>query len=72
MPEIIQTTTVCSHSIEVRFWGECEVTDELKESLLDAGEARAQELLNQNYHSGELNYEDDENDTSLRGWWKIL
>ncbi len=65
------TVEVCAHRVAIRYWDfDAELTDELEEALTEEGERRAQELIIDGYHSGELNcvYRGEE---EIRGWWEI-
>lgn len=64
------TVVVCMHTIAYRYWGfKHEKTEDLKSRLASEAEERAKHLINEGYHSGELNclYEEEE----IRGWWEI-
>jgi hypothetical protein len=66
----------CLHHVKIAYWDiEQELTEDLKESLIEHGEERAKECINNDYSSGELNcyyVDDDGNDEEIRGWWKII
>jgi len=71
------TINVCCHDVAIRYWDfEAELTDDLKEILIEEGERRAKEMINDEYSSGNLNclYVDGELDTEeeIGGWWEIL
>jgi hypothetical protein len=64
---VIDTTlSACAHdAITVRWWEILgPVTDE---ELMESAEERIRSSLAQDYHSGQLYFEDDE--SRARGWW---
>ena len=60
---------VCAHLVSFYFDCGRKITDEEKSLLNEAAEDRAKQLLIENYHQGELNYESDT--LSCTGWWHI-
>jgi len=60
---------VCANRVTFWFSGNDEITEELKLRLNEEALSRAKQMINENYVSGELHYEDDE--VSFHGWWEI-
>lgn len=61
--------TICAHRVRYRFWGD-KISEDLHSALDEEAELRAQQMITENYESGELHYEDM--DIELRGCWKIV
>ena len=61
--------TVYRHNIHFWFRGDHPINEALKARLNEAAEERVKACLQEEYSSGELNYEDEK--YSLRGWWTI-
>ena len=57
---------ICAHNVSFEYfeWEGTEVPDSEIEHV--------QEMINQGYVEGELNYLDTDGDTEHRGWWKIV
>ena len=66
---------VCCHHVAVRWWGfTSELTDELKDTLTEEGESRAQECIIDGCHSGQLccyYVDNDGKEEEIYGWWEI-
>lgn len=68
------TVEICCHRVFLRYWEfDAELTDELREALIEEGESRAQACIIDGCHSGELNclYVDGDREEEIRGWWEI-
>lgn len=63
------SVSCCSHRVTYYFHCPKEPDDELAKELDEHAEARAREMIGQDYNSGELNYEID--NINCRGWWQI-
>jgi recombinational DNA repair protein RecT len=71
MTEISGTVEVCCHRVVYTYdIGRLKFTDELKESLENAAEERAQEMIIDGCGSGELNTVWN-GEREIRGWWNI-
>lgn len=67
----------CCHHVSLRYRDfRTELSDELKETLKEHGEARAKECIIDDCCSGELNCyvsdDDSNNGEEIRGWWEIV
>jgi hypothetical protein len=63
------SVSCCAHHVTYYFHCPKEPDEALVKDLDEHAEARAREMIEQDYHSGELNYETDE--INCRGWWQV-
>ena len=60
---------ILCHNVTYWFRSESKADNYTIELLKEEAETRAKECINNEYYSGELNYETD--NFSASGWWKI-
>ena len=68
------TVEICCHRVALHYWDFThELTDELKEILIEEGEKRAKHCIIDGYREGTLYcyIEDNNGSKTISGWWEI-